>query len=308
MSLLTIFTAPKPFTNPHIRRIQRNAIQSWQALGADVEVLVLGEEDGIAQAAAELGFRWIPQVARNAAGTPTIRSLFETARRNSDSPLLAYVNADILLLPDFVEAARTVQRLCRQFLLVGQRWDLDVTQDLDFSEGWPARLLADIERRGKLHTRGGSDYFIYPREVFTEIPDFAVGRAGWDNWMLYEARNRGWALVDATASIRIIHQNHDYSHLPGGQAHYRQPETFENIRLAGGRRVTRFTLADVEYELVNGQLQPYADGWDGFWRELEITPLVKLHSRPLAGLFEAVFHPRQAYGALRRRMSGKEPE
>ena len=32
--LLTLFTAPKPFTNPHIALIQRNAIRSWMALGA----------------------------------------------------------------------------------------------------------------------------------------------------------------------------------------------------------------------------------------------------------------------------------
>jgi len=38
MSRLAIFTAPKPFTNPHIRIIQRNAIRSWQALGDEVEV------------------------------------------------------------------------------------------------------------------------------------------------------------------------------------------------------------------------------------------------------------------------------
>ncbi len=30
---LTLFTAPKPFTNPHIALIQRNAFRSWQALG-----------------------------------------------------------------------------------------------------------------------------------------------------------------------------------------------------------------------------------------------------------------------------------
>ena len=35
MSFLTIFTAPKPFTDPHINLIQRNALRSWLALGPD---------------------------------------------------------------------------------------------------------------------------------------------------------------------------------------------------------------------------------------------------------------------------------
>ena len=40
MSFLTIFSAPKKFTDPHIDIIQRNAIQSWQHLGPDVEVIL----------------------------------------------------------------------------------------------------------------------------------------------------------------------------------------------------------------------------------------------------------------------------
>ena len=44
--LITIFTAPKPFTNPHIDLIQRNAIQSWLHLGDDVNVVMIGNEPG----------------------------------------------------------------------------------------------------------------------------------------------------------------------------------------------------------------------------------------------------------------------
>ena len=49
MPTLTLFTSPKPFTNPHIAVIQRNAIRSWLNLGAEVEVLLLGEEEGLAE-------------------------------------------------------------------------------------------------------------------------------------------------------------------------------------------------------------------------------------------------------------------
>ena len=53
--LITIFTAPKPFTNPHISLIQRNAILSWQHLGDDVNVVMIGDEPGMAEFAAETG-------------------------------------------------------------------------------------------------------------------------------------------------------------------------------------------------------------------------------------------------------------
>ena len=53
MTFLTVFTAPKPFTNPHINNIQRNAIQSWIHLGSEVEVLLMGNEQGMAEVASE---------------------------------------------------------------------------------------------------------------------------------------------------------------------------------------------------------------------------------------------------------------
>ncbi len=64
MAFLTIFTAPKPFTNPHINLIQRNAIQSWMQL-EDVEVILIGDEPGIPEAAREFGVRNVPDVARD---------------------------------------------------------------------------------------------------------------------------------------------------------------------------------------------------------------------------------------------------
>jgi hypothetical protein len=237
MTLLTVFSAPKPFTDPHIAIIQRNAIGSWMRL-PEVEVFLVGDESGLTDAAREFGVKHLPDVARNAEGTPLVSSIFALARQASTAPLLVYVNADILLMPDLVEAARQVMSMAKKFLIVGQRWDLDETVPLDFSGDWSARLQLDARTRGELHRPMGSDYFTFPRDCFTDMPEFAIGRAGWDNWMIYKSRKEGWATVDATASIMIIHQNHDYSHLPGGQPHYKLPETYENIHLAGGREIT----------------------------------------------------------------------
>jgi hypothetical protein len=298
MSLMTIFTAPKPFTHPHIAMIQRNAIRSWLQLGPEVQVVLIGEEAGLAEAAEELGVLHLPQVKRNAQGTPLVSSIFELARRVSDSPLLTYVNADILLFSDLLQAARQVQQQAECFLIVGQRWDLAVKQPLDFSDGWQRRLLEQVKTEGRLHPRGGSDYFVFPRRCFETIPDFAIGRAGWDNWMIFEGRWRGWKVVDATGAVTIVHQDHDYSHLPQGQTHYRLPETAENVRLAGGERAI-FNLLDANRRLADGKLRPFPLRWEKFWREVEIFPLVGLHSFGLAQISYAIFHPLRAYRQAR---------
>ena len=103
MPLMTLFTAPKPFTDPHIALIQRNTLRNWQALGDEVQVVVIGDEPGIAEACQDLGLVHLPDVRCNAMGTPLISSIFDLARGVNESPFLAYANADILFLPELIE-------------------------------------------------------------------------------------------------------------------------------------------------------------------------------------------------------------
>lgn len=253
MNFITLFTAPKPFTDPRIAMIQRNAIGSWTQL-ADVDVIIMGEESGLHQAASDFGVRHLPEIRRNPSGTPLVSSMVKTARDNSDSELLCIVNSDIILLPDFIQAARRVMALEDRFVLLGRRWDLALQQPIHFESGWEQKLRGAARARGALHRPAGSDFFVFPRRCYADLPDFAVGRAGWDNWMIYRARMEKWPVVDCTPSIMIIHQTHDYSHLPDGAPHYAMPETDENIRLAGGEAAIRYTVLDATQQLIGNRL------------------------------------------------------
>jgi hypothetical protein len=122
VSLITFFSAPKPFADAHIATIQCNAIQSWTLL-PDVEVLLIGAEKGLAGAAKELGVKHLPDVKCSQSGTPLISSMFQLARENSASDLLCIINTDMILMPDFLEAARRslfgdVTTLCSQPALI----------------------------------------------------------------------------------------------------------------------------------------------------------------------------------------------
>lgn len=255
MPSLTLFTAPKPFTDPHIAMIQRNALHSWKQLGEEAEILLVGDETGMAEIAAELQLKHNPQVKCNSKGTPLVSSIFELARQSSESPLLAYLNADILIFPDFLELAKKVAQQAQDFLVIGQRWDLDVKSPLNFTPGWESQLQEEVKKWGRQHRPAGSDYFIFPRHLFREIPEFAIGRAGWDNWMIYHARQQGWRVVDATPSLLVIHQEHHYNHLPGGQPHFNLEESQLNMALAGGSH-TMYTVLDSDWQLIDGKLHP----------------------------------------------------
>src|SRR6266487_1440967 len=270
MPLITLFSAPKPFTNAHIAMIQRNAIKSWTLL-PDVEVMLLGEEAGLAEAAYELGVKHLSNVVRNESGTPLISSMFQLARENSTSDLLCIINADMILMPDFVEVARRSRLQRDEFVLLSQRWDLDITQPIDFTQGWQNRLQSTVHVQGQLHRPAGSDFFLFPKFCYTDVPDFTIGRAGWDNWMIYKARKEKLSVIDCTPSVMVIHQNHDYSHLPGGKPHYEHPDTNENIRLAGGQANIRYTILDSTHQLTaDGKLVRPRMSYLRFMRGVEL--------------------------------------
>jgi hypothetical protein len=281
MPLITVFSAPKPFTDPHIATIQRNAITSWTKL-PEVAVVLLGDEPGLAEMAAELQVRHLREIPRSPSGAPLMDAMFRLAREASQTPFYAIVNADIILFEDLVVAAKQVSAQKEKFVLLGQRWDLDLTAPLDFSTGWQDRLRSTVHAKGALHRPAGSDYFLFPQTCFRNLPAFTIGRAGWDNWMIYHARKSGFPAVDATQDVLVIHQNHDYSHLPGGQPHYKHPETEVNIRLAGGRPMTRFTLLDTDQRLENGTIRPQKLNAERLWRRIEAWPLLALGSTRLS--------------------------
>jgi hypothetical protein len=181
--------------------------------------------------------------------------MFDLARQISPAPFLTIVNADILLMPDFIQSIHQVAAQAEQFLVMSQRWDLDVNEYIDFQPGWEEQVRSHVHHNGRLHPPVGSDYYVFPRSLLTEMPDFAIGRSGWDNWTIFHARQAGWAVVDITPSVLVVHQNHDYSHLPGGLPPYDLPETQKNIHLGGGMK-HMYTILEANKVLDNGKIQP----------------------------------------------------
>jgi hypothetical protein len=259
-------------------------------LGDEVEIILIGEEEGVAEAARMNKIRFFPDVKRNSFGTPLISSMFSVARQNSTSPFLCIINTDVMLLPDCLTALKKVAEQFDEFVMAGQRWDLEVNKQLEYHSRFYDDLQQKVNSSARRHPPMGSDYFIFPRKCYLDVPDFAIGRAGWDNWMMFKSRFEGWPLIDASSDLTVIHQDHDYSHLAGGQPHYRLPETKQNVALAGGD-CTIFTLPDATHQLSNQVIRPAKASWSKFRREIEILPLTKWHSLRFGQLFFYLFHP-----------------
>lgn len=290
--MLTLFTSPKPFTGD-IARLQNNAVTSWLALEPEVQIILIGDEEGMDRAAARLGVEHAPDVGKNSSGTPLVSSVFRVAEERARFPSLCYVNADILLMQDFMAGVRRVASELERYLIVGQRWDVEVEREFSLDEMTQGGIGRRLLENAQPHARSGSDYFVYPRGEFGDMPPFALGRAGWDNWMIYAGRSRGIPVVDASAEIKPLHQNHDYGHLPGGQVHYDLPESRTNVRLAGGREVM-FTIDDCSWRLEEDQVRRARWPYPHLSRWLEAALVARLGPGRLSKLVRMTLHPLDA--------------
>lgn len=244
--MLTIFTIPKDFKG-HNNIIQRNAIKSWLKLEPSAEIILMGNDDGVGETAHELNVQHVPFIEKNKYGTPLLNSAFIKGQQIAKHDTIMYINSDIIIFQDMIDAVQKIHH--PHFLVCGRRWDLDVNNIIDFSTGdWSNELHQRIMGEGQLHGRSGIDYFIFKRHS-VEMPPFAVGRPGWDGWLIYEMRRKHTPVIDASEAISIIHQNHDYSHSCFGEKkRVGGPEWQENILTAGGL-TNMLTLRDADWVL-----------------------------------------------------------
>ena len=204
--MITIFACPKSF-HGHIGIIQRNAIKSWTLLEPRPEIILLGIDAGTSDICQEFGLIHIPKIYRNDYGTPLINSIFQVAQEKASQSIVCYINSDIILMNDFMRTAKIVIPRLEKFLILGQRWDADIIEELRFnSEDWEKNLRAFIEKKGKLHEPNGIDYFCFPRHFYNNIPPFAIGRFAWDNWLVWKAWANRIPIVDVTDAVMAVHQ------------------------------------------------------------------------------------------------------
>ncbi len=208
--MITLFACPKAFSG-HIEVIQRNAIRSWIRLDPRPEIILLGDEPGVASVCQEFGLVHWPDLAVNDFGTPLVSSVFAVGQAMAHGPVVAYINCDIMLLSDFLPVVRAVANRMAQFLLVGQRCDVDIMRPWDFAPpDWETDLRDLAQRIGRLHSAAAMDYFVFPAGMYHDLPPFAIGRTRWDNWLLWRARSTGIPVVDASAAVTVLHQNHSW--------------------------------------------------------------------------------------------------
>jgi hypothetical protein len=288
--MLTIFTLPKPFAGD-TGRIQRNAVRSWKRLDPDCQIFLCGNEPELDDAAAQLGVGRATDIECTEFGTPLVSSAFNRVAELSSHDVLCYANADLIFLPDFLAATRSVVSELPRFLIVGECWDVSVEGEL--SEGDYAALRERASTGGTPRGPEWIDFFAFQKGTIGPLPDFAVGRPGWDNWMIWHARAEGIPVVDISATALVVHQSHGYSHVPKASgSRWEGPEADANRELLDFRQ-NLFSIEFATHRLVGVKLVPNRTG--GIGRRVRVGLLLHAWTVPIYRLLRACYRFTQRF-------------
>jgi hypothetical protein len=209
--MLSFFTTAKAFVG-HSNVIQRNALRSWKLQHPDVEVILFGDDEGAAEVCSDLGLKHEPFTERHESGTKYLNYIFNRAQQIARHDYLCFSNCDIILTSDFLMAFEKAKVWQERFLLVSQRWDLDITEPIDFARTEWAREVREMATvHGFRQDEYWIDFFLFPKGMYTDMPAMIVGHCYWDNWMIWRALSEGVPVLDVGRFLVPIHQNHGYN-------------------------------------------------------------------------------------------------
>jgi hypothetical protein len=294
--MLTFFSTGKRFVG-HDGIIQRNALKSWTLLHPKVEVILFGDELGAAEVCAELGLRHEPRVERYESRVPYVNFLFARAQQIARHRYLCYSNCDVIFLSDFWNAFERAKAWRDRFLLVGQRWDSNITEPIDFERpDWTQSLRQFALTRGMQQHANYIDFFLFPRGLYEEMPPLAVGHCGWDHWTVWKALSVGAAVLDVSPFVVPVHQNHGYSvESQRSHDHGHDPGSLRNVELAGKGEHLRSILDSTHLLTRRGKIR-----WTPLRRRIEEHPATAFLRQVRQSLLNKTFGLRRRVGLRRQ--------
>eukprot|EP00164_Ancoracysta_twista_P002306 GFYU01003049.1.p1 GENE.GFYU01003049.1~~GFYU01003049.1.p1 ORF type:complete len:879 (-),score=272.82 GFYU01003049.1:89-2725(-) len=228
----TIITLAKKFAYPY-NVTQSNAINSWKHLKCKPQIVVIGVDYGVADAAKELGVDHINQdPKRSWYEAPLLKDMLDEGEAMARSDHILLINADIILPQSFCQVFHQIlaDYPDQTYLLTGVRYNIQVLEPVDYDE---------LERTGQWFEgaerfwSSAQDYFGYVKGTLKPDPQLSL-LFSWDNWIITWAIQEFSVVIDATDVVVAVHQDHSYTHQSAGKKNieYFSRERTENRDIA----------------------------------------------------------------------------
>jgi len=200
--MITLYSTFRRFNHPIFNKIQRDAIESWQALDPVPEIVIVGNDPGTAEICKEYGLKHVPKVGTSSAGTPYCDDFILEAEKVASNDIMLLCSGDIIIKQDTIDAAKAVKPLLNQFCVCSRKLHVEIKDGKKKDIRWA--------------TWQAGDYWLHTKGIFTGMPKFLIGRHKNEKWMFRWLCNKN-ALVDGTDVITVWHQQHPHEFKPANK-------------------------------------------------------------------------------------------
>lgn len=208
-----IFSIPKPFVDKKTILAQKNAILSWLQIVPKENIIIFSNDLSTQNFCKSYELNCISDIKINAKGTPFLTDAFNKVEQYFNADIYTYINADIILLPQFDSIIKNLSSQLSEFLAIGCRWNVDIDFEIDFNViDWANRLEDFTRTHGQITNTTWTDYFTFTKGFWNNsIPEFLIGRTIFDVWFLTYALLNYKNIVNVTENNLVVHQNHTYN-------------------------------------------------------------------------------------------------
>ncbi|XP_045185533.2 uncharacterized protein LOC123543528 [Mercenaria mercenaria] len=211
--LVTLFTtfADHFHTDSEKIIVHNNTLTNWASFMPSVNLILFSNDTYWTRVARSLGWDVIKPInENNGTKPPILKDMFRLAMARYKTNWYGYVNADILFTSDILlnleMFTRKYNTSASRILLTGRRTNVDNLTSLDpLSE---KNIKEHAKKFGQLYKEDAEDFFLTTSSFpWQNILPVVVGRPGYDNWLVGEARCRlNTTVIDVTQSLLAFHQ------------------------------------------------------------------------------------------------------
>ncbi|KAK2147677.1 hypothetical protein LSH36_541g00000, partial [Paralvinella palmiformis] len=158
----------------------------------------------------------IRPVPRRRSNIPVFKDLIlETSTINPSSPLVGFANDDILFAYNIITTIAVILEslvtIREQFVFItGRRRNVDGELIGRIDDVDCPQIVYLLGKDRSAFSQDSADYFLFSsntvRKYWAEMPEFVIGRAGYDNWIISSAVARNATAIEATETITALHQ------------------------------------------------------------------------------------------------------
>jgi len=207
-------TIPRSFIDTYLTP-QVNALNMIRNYDPSANIVLYSDDDGVKDYASKNLYH-APDVVIKKGRLPLVNEALKYCAINFPECYICYINSDMLLVGNTKELINYIdKRFSGNFIATGYRCNLHIDTVIKSNE--IPDLLTKCSCKKTKGRHSALDVFIFKSDIFRllSMPNFRVGRPGWDNWLAAKCRILGFALIDISNVVTLVHQEHPPAHVQG---------------------------------------------------------------------------------------------